>query len=196
MYALQLIVVELPCRYASRERSLEAMTEVLGTDEFTVWFGSLNEQDMDAVAYSVDLLEQLGLSLRFPHTSALKGTSYALRELRVQSGGHPIRIIYAFDPKRRAVLLIGGDKTGDDRFYGDIIPRAEVIWEAYLEETKDDLCPPRGNGQGVNPGWKDKDHGASPLERDQKGIDDPGEDPGDRRQGPAGCPGDELAGAS
>ena len=42
-----------------------------------------------------------------------------MRELRVQSGGRPIRVFYAFDPRRMAILLIGGDKTGDDRFYDE-----------------------------------------------------------------------------
>ena len=44
------------------------------------------------------------------------------------------RIIYAFDPRRQAGLILGGDKTGDKRFYEWIIPKAEAIWERYLEE--------------------------------------------------------------
>jgi hypothetical protein len=59
-----------------------------------------------------------------------------LRELRIQSAGRPLRVLYVFDPKRQAVLLIGGDKTGNDRFYQEMIPRAESIWEAYLRETQ------------------------------------------------------------
>jgi hypothetical protein len=50
-----------------------------------------------------------------------------MRELRVQSSGEPLRGFYAFDPRRTAILLIGGDKTGDDRFYETMIPIAEVI---------------------------------------------------------------------
>src|SRR5260370_824591 len=69
--------------------------------------------------------EAKGVTLGYPHTSAIKGASVALRELRVQSGGKPIRILYAFDPKRQAVLILGGDKTGDDRFYAEMVPRAE-----------------------------------------------------------------------
>jgi hypothetical protein len=59
---------------------------------------------------------------------------YALRELR--RSGQPIRMLYAFDPERQAVVLVGGDKTGDERFYEREVPRAERIWEQYLKERK------------------------------------------------------------
>ncbi len=51
-----------------------------------------------------------------------------MRELRIQSRGRPLRVFYAFDPLRQAVLLLGGDKTGDNRFYVSMIPRVEAIW--------------------------------------------------------------------
>lgn len=49
-------------------------------------------------------------------------------------GRSPLRVIYAFDPRRQAVLLIGGDKSGSKTFYERTIPKAEVIWEQYLAE--------------------------------------------------------------
>ncbi len=52
-----------------------------------------------------------------PYSSGIRESRFPLRELRVQSRGHPIRVFYAFDPWGQAVLLIAGDKTGDDRFY-------------------------------------------------------------------------------
>jgi len=76
-----------------------------------------------------------GRVARFPHTSDIKG-SPALRELRVQSRGHPLRVFYAFDPLRRAVLLLGGDKTGDERFYETFVPHAEQIWTEYLNDLE------------------------------------------------------------
>ncbi len=54
----------------------------------------------------------------------------------MQSGGRPLRILYAFDPKRQAALLVGGDKTGKDRFYEQMIPRAERLWQEYLAELE------------------------------------------------------------
>ncbi len=59
-----------------------------------------------------------------------------MKELRTQSGGKPLRTFFAFDPRRSAVLLIGGDKTGDDRFYERMVPIADNLFDVYLEEIK------------------------------------------------------------
>ncbi|HTG32581.1 MAG TPA: type II toxin-antitoxin system RelE/ParE family toxin [Thermoanaerobaculia bacterium] len=112
------------------------MVEVLGTEEFEEWFLGLGGADARAVVRGVGLLEAKGLALGFPHSSALGGTRYALRELRIQSSGRPLRILYAFDPQRQAVLILGGDKTGDDRFYSWMIPKAEAVWTRYLQELR------------------------------------------------------------
>jgi len=54
----------------------------------------------------------------------------------VQSGGRPLRIFYAFDPRRTAILLLGGDKTGDDRVYDTYIPRADRLYATYVDELR------------------------------------------------------------
>ena len=108
------------------------MVEVEGTEEFQAWFLALTDKDAEAVRV-VGLLEEKGVALGFPYTRDVKG-SPAIRELRAQSGGHPLRVFYAFDPLRPAVLLLGGDKTGDDRFYETFVPRAERIWAEYLAD--------------------------------------------------------------
>jgi hypothetical protein len=59
-----------------------------------------------------------------------------MRELRVQSGGRPLRVFYAFDPRRSAILLIGGDKTGDDRFYQRMVPIADQLYDLYIAEIR------------------------------------------------------------
>ncbi len=84
----------------------------------------------------VKILEQVGVALGAPYSSALKGTNHPLRELRPKRGASPLRIIYAFDPKREALLLLGGDKGNDKRFYDRAIPKAEQLWEAHLEYLK------------------------------------------------------------
>ena len=114
------------------------MVEVVTTDEFAVWFDELDETDTKAVVRVVGLLEARGVSLSFPYSSDIKGSRYALRELRVQSGGKPLRILYAFDPKRQAMLLLGADKTGmsDERFYQIHIPKAESLWVEYLKDME------------------------------------------------------------
>jgi hypothetical protein len=109
--------------------------EVIYTDEFGAWVESLSENEQDRVFCSVELLKAFGVTLPFPHSSAIKGATFALRELRTQAEGDPLRTFYAFDPARNAVLLIGGDKTGDDRFYERMVPAAEKIWKGYLDET-------------------------------------------------------------
>lgn len=111
------------------------MVEVVGSNEFESWFVGIEEGDQDAVLRVVDLLEMRGVHLGFPYSSQIKGASIALRELRVQSEGKPLRVFYAFDPARQAVLLIGGDKTGDERFYDRMIALSERIWADYLKET-------------------------------------------------------------
>jgi hypothetical protein len=113
------------------------MVEVITTDEFNAWYEDLDEDDTKAVVRVVDLLEARGVSLPFPYSSEIKGSKYALRELRVQSRGRPLRILYAFDPQRQAVLLLGADKTGmsDKAFYATYVPQAETVWEEYLRET-------------------------------------------------------------
>jgi hypothetical protein len=57
-------------------------------------------------------------------------------ELRIQHAGEPYRVLYAFDPKRRAVLLLGGIKTGDDRWYEIHVPIADRIYRKYLAEME------------------------------------------------------------
>jgi hypothetical protein len=108
---------------------------VVGTDEFTAWYAGLDGDGREDVAVAIDLLEARGLALGYPRSSAIIGETFALRELRIQSQGRPLRVFYAFDPARQAVLLIGGDKTGDDRFYERLIPMAKRIWKEYLNET-------------------------------------------------------------
>lgn len=54
----------------------------------------------------------------------------------MQSGGDPVRVFYAFDPRRTAILLIGGNKAGDDRFYQHMIPIADRLYDEYLVEIR------------------------------------------------------------
>lgn len=114
------------------------MVEVVVTDELAAWYQDLDETDGDAVFRLVEQLRERGVALGSPLSSDIKGSRYAFRELRVQSKGRPLRVFYAFDPKRQAVLLIGGDKKGvtDKAFYRDLLPTAEKLWEEYLRETE------------------------------------------------------------
>lgn len=59
-----------------------------------------------------------------------------MRELRVQHEGRPYRILYAFDPRRCAILLLGGDKTGDDRWYDVHVPIADKLYDTHIETLR------------------------------------------------------------
>ena len=61
-----------------------------------------------------------------------------MRELRIQSGGRPVRVFYAFDPRRMAILLNGGDKTGDRRFYERFVPLADRLYDEHLKALKEE----------------------------------------------------------
>ena len=61
-----------------------------------------------------------------------------MRELRVQSGGKPIRIFYAFDPRRIAILLIGNTKKGDERFHRRYVPLADKLYDENLNELNEE----------------------------------------------------------
>jgi hypothetical protein len=105
------------------------------TDEFEGWWGELDEEEQESLAASVHLLSTLGPHLPRPHADTVKGSKHSnMKELRTQHQGRPIRTFFAFDPRRSAVLLIGGDKTGDDRFYQRMIPEADRLYDEHLEE--------------------------------------------------------------
>lgn len=109
--------------------------EVEYTNEFGYWWQTLSEGQQNDVAAVVNLLVEKGPNLPFPFSSAINGSKHThLRELRVQSSGKPLRIFYAFDPRRTAILLIGADKTGNDRFYQEYVPIADRLYDLYLEE--------------------------------------------------------------
>ncbi|MBL4712295.1 MAG: type II toxin-antitoxin system RelE/ParE family toxin [Gammaproteobacteria bacterium] len=107
------------------------------TDEFDELWAGMAEQEQDDTAAVVELLMELGPNLRFPHSSGVEGSRHThMRELRVQSSGNPIRVFYAFDPRRSAILLVGGDKTGNDRFYDEYIPVADRLYDEHIEELR------------------------------------------------------------
>lgn len=111
--------------------------EVEYTDEFEEWWNSLDEEEQDSLRASVELLADLGPNLGRPHVDTVNGSRHSnMKELRTQHHGRPYRTFFAFDPRRTAILLIGGDKTGDNRFYQRMIPQADALYDEYLEEIK------------------------------------------------------------
>lgn len=109
------------------------------TSEFEVWWSSLDADEQDSVAVSVNLLRDFGPQLSRPHADTLTGSRHAnMKELRTQHRGRPLRILFAFDPRRCAILLIGGDKTGDKRFYERMIPIADQLLDDHLQSLENE----------------------------------------------------------
>ena len=113
--------------------------DVETTDEFNEWYGSLEEAVIKAVNVTIDMLVEIGWRLSRPHADTLYGARHKnLKELRVNAQGRPIRIFFAFDPRQTAIVLIGGDKTGDLRFYERMIPIADDLYDTHLEEIEEE----------------------------------------------------------
>ncbi|MBS7779375.1 type II toxin-antitoxin system RelE/ParE family toxin [Acidovorax sp. CCYZU-2555] len=107
------------------------------TDEFGLWWAGLSEEEQESLDASVRLLEARGPQLGFPHSSGINGSRHGhMRELRTQHEGRPLRTLYAFDPRRAAILLIGGDKTGHDRWYDVHVPIADRLYDEHLEQLR------------------------------------------------------------
>ena len=109
------------------------------TDEFKAWWSGRTEAEHISVERAVLLLEERGPHLPFPYSSGVSGSRHsAMRELRVQHQGHPCRVLYIFDPRRVALLLLGGDKTGDERWYEKNVPLADQLYDNHLAEIEEE----------------------------------------------------------
>lgn len=115
--------------------------EVEYTDEFEIWWNALSEDEQESIAASVGLLERKGPQLVYPYSSGISQSHHShMRELRIQHSGEPYRVLYAFDPRRMAILLLGGCKAGDDRWYDREVPRADKLYDEHLAQLrKEDL---------------------------------------------------------
>ncbi len=110
---------------------------VVLTGEFQAWFLANDEETQDKLSMLIGMLEELGVTMPFPYSSKVFGARYNLRELRTDINDRAYRMLYVFDPKRNAVMLLGGDKSGVKRWYEKSIIKAEKIYEKYLETEED-----------------------------------------------------------
>jgi hypothetical protein len=110
--------------------------EVIMDDEFEVWINALEREERIRILGHVGLLGEHGPNLGRPYVDTVNGSKLRnLKELRVQIGGEPWRVLFAFDPQRNAVLLVGGNKAGDKRWYKTNIPVAEERFERHLARS-------------------------------------------------------------
>ena len=111
--------------------------EVEYTDEFFGWWDSLSEGEQDSIAAIVGILEVRGPKVPYPYSSDVKSSRHGrMRELRIQHESDPYRVLYAFDPRRTAILLIGGNKGGNDRWYDQMVPVADELYDEHLLQLK------------------------------------------------------------
>jgi hypothetical protein len=107
------------------------------TEVFEEWWNGLNEGEQIDVDAVVGLLEIKGPQLGFPYSSGVEGSRHShMRELRIQHKGEPYRVLFAFDPRRAAILLLGGNKTGKTRWYKKHIPIADRLYDEHLAALK------------------------------------------------------------
>ncbi len=106
---------------------------------YSVWFGTCGEGLQDEILAHLEVLKAMGPNLGRPRVDHIKGSAHQnMKELRVQFKGNPVRILFAFDLRRRAVLLLGGAKTGDDRWYRRNVPFADQEFAMHLQEMQKD----------------------------------------------------------
>ena len=111
--------------------------EVEFSDEFEQWWDGLSAAEQKSVDFAVTLLQEAGPALKMPHSSGVETSRHKhMRELRIQHQGRPYRVLDAFDPRRVAMLLIGGDKTGNGRWYAEYVPKADAIYDRPLRELE------------------------------------------------------------
>ena len=111
--------------------------EIEYTDTFEAWWDNLTRAEQVSLATTVELLEERGPQLPFPHSSGINGSKHSdMRELRTQHEGRPYRTLYAFDPRRAAILLLGGDKTGDNLWYEKNVPIADKLYDEHLDDLE------------------------------------------------------------
>jgi len=114
---------------------------VIGTDEFDEWYQGLTEEQQGAVDARVDILENTGPTLGRPTVDSIAASRHHnLKELRCSKDG-VLRVLFIFDPLRQAVLLLGGDKAEGSKWnhwYSTAVPRAEALYDEYLDELREE----------------------------------------------------------
>jgi len=112
---------------------------ILLDDDFAIWLSTQTSAVRVGIAAHVGLLAKFGPALGRPQVDTLQGSTLPnLKELRIQIQGEPWRVLFVFDPKRRAILLVGGNKQGDKRWYKKHIPLAEARYRRHLAQMEDE----------------------------------------------------------
>jgi hypothetical protein len=112
--------------------------EVEVTDQFGEWFDGLDDEQQEALTVRIELLAEQGPTLRRPTVGEIVGSTYdpKMKEIICNEGG-ALRVLFMFDPRQVAILLLGGDKAGNWKaWYRKAIPEADQLYAIYLNELK------------------------------------------------------------
>jgi hypothetical protein len=112
-----------------------AIWQVTTTDTFDEWFAALDAEGQAELIAKVELLKVFGPRLGRPHADTLNGSKHAnMKELRADAADLVLRVAFAFDPERTAILLVAGNKAGvgQRRFYRQLIAAADELFDARL----------------------------------------------------------------
>ena len=107
------------------------------TEEVSEWIRELDDNAKEAIFKSLLILREIGPSLGRPYVDSIKESRHKnMKELRIQNRQRLFRILFAFDPDRNAILLVGGEKRGDKRFYQKMIPLADYLFDEHLDKWR------------------------------------------------------------
>jgi hypothetical protein len=111
--------------------------EVEFTDEFEAWWADLAQAEQEEINAKVDLLQERGPILPRPHADRIESSRHSnMKELRGKVDERYLRVLFAFDPRSTALLLIGGDKTDDPTWYDKFVPIADNLFDDHLRELE------------------------------------------------------------
>ena len=113
------------------------MWEINRTDEVADWIKSLDDDARESILKHLIILREFGPNMGRPYVDTIKQSRHQnMKELRIQNKKRLFRMFFIFDSKRKAVLLIGGDKRGDKRFYEKMISRADDLYDEYISSKR------------------------------------------------------------
>ncbi len=112
------------------------------TDGFAQWCSSLSETEQDDVLATAWLLAEWGPYPRFPHSDWINQSRHRhMREIRIRSGGSAFRLLYAFDPRRVSILIVGGEKGCKSQQYRHHIALADRTYDVHLQALASEALP-------------------------------------------------------
>ena len=111
--------------------------EIERTEQLAKWITALDDDAREAILKNLIILKEIGPNLGRTYVDTIKQSRHKnMKELRTQNKMRLFRIFFVFDLDRKAILLIGGDKRGDKRFYEKMIPIADDLYDDHIKSRR------------------------------------------------------------